>query len=94
MNTVEFYQQLKQSYDLLAVHVCAEFEGEIVRGCLWCQRVYGVLPADGAPGGLSHGYCSDECLRLAMRAARGECCEDARADGLCCRDTEVADDHG
>ena len=37
----------------------------IISVCCVCSRVYDVKPAQGAAGGLSHGYC-DPCLGTIM----------------------------
>lgn len=39
---------------------------KIISKCLGCSVVYGEKDSQGAPGGVSHGYC-DPCFKNEMK---------------------------
>jgi hypothetical protein len=43
------------------VHAIAARRDVIVSQCMTCSRLYRCVSAAGAPGGISSGWCSDQC---------------------------------
>ena len=51
-----------------AQDLCAE-NRVIASVCMSCSRVFRIVDSQGAPGGLSHGWCSTRCAELGIARA-------------------------